>query len=380
MIRNGGTVRLGKFLIFIALGFIALGCTSEAEAACDPATTCNGNGSCNASGACVCETGFTGAACNQCAPNYYNYPNCTFCQASTTCQGRGTCSNTGACVCTAGFTGASCNQCAQDYYGFPNCTFCKASTTCNGKGTCGPTGGCDCAPGFTGANCNQCAANYYNYPNCTLCVASTTCNGHGVCNSTGSCVCSAGYTGASCNQCAAGYSGYPNCVLAQSGQTPTIQSISPGTAATTGGSKLVVIGSHFGTSGKITVGNKPCVVQSYGDLRVECSLPEGQGKDQSVILERAGSKSNIVKFSYLPPSITSISPSSGPSSGGTVLSITGANFGLNGSVTIGGKACAITAQTHARINCTLPPGNGTKLPVVVTVGGQTSTPEVFSYN
>ena len=102
---------------------------------CNAAITCNGNGACNTSGGCDCNTGFTGATCNQCAPNYYNYPACTFCMASITCNGNGTCNTAGGCNCDTGFAGPNCSQCAPDYYGYPNCTYCPASQGLQWNGT-----------------------------------------------------------------------------------------------------------------------------------------------------------------------------------------------------------------------------------------------------
>src|SRR5436190_7963390 len=87
----------------------------------------------------------------------------------------------GSCVCNTGYAGANCDQCATNYYGYPNCVFCLAAVTCSAHGTCGPTGSCNCFVGFAGPSCSQCAPNYYNYPNCTFCLASTTCSGHGTC-------------------------------------------------------------------------------------------------------------------------------------------------------------------------------------------------------
>ncbi len=68
-----------------------------------------GSGTCVSPFVCVCDTGYGGANCDQCAPNYYNYPVCTFCLASTTCSGNGTCTATGTCNCNAGFSGVDCS-------------------------------------------------------------------------------------------------------------------------------------------------------------------------------------------------------------------------------------------------------------------------------
>jgi len=113
---------------------------------------CNGNGVCEA-GTCVCDTGYAGAGCDRCAPDYYDYPNCFFCVAATTCSGHGTCNGQGDCDCDTGYAGGACDQCAPDLYDYPNCVFCQAAVTCLGHGTCNAYGECDCDPGYVGENC-----------------------------------------------------------------------------------------------------------------------------------------------------------------------------------------------------------------------------------
>jgi hypothetical protein len=75
--------------------------------------------------ACLCNTGFGGTFCDQCATDYYTYPTCTYCLASTTCSGHGTCSSTATCNCFSGFQGSSCNECLQDgnHYAYPACRY-----------------------------------------------------------------------------------------------------------------------------------------------------------------------------------------------------------------------------------------------------------------
>ena len=133
----------------LALGLI----WSLMNAGTASAQVCSGHGVMSG-GVCICNVGYVGPNCEFCAPNYYNYPNCTFCLASTTCSGHGFCTATGGCVCAVGYVGPNCSQCAPNYYNYPTCTFCLASTTCSGHGTCNALGGCNCAPGWTGPNCS----------------------------------------------------------------------------------------------------------------------------------------------------------------------------------------------------------------------------------
>lgn len=98
-----------KCPIFVAAlsAGILLSLSSLAEAGGCPGN-CNGQGTCLIDNTCACFVGFAGAACDACAPNYYNYPTCTFCEASATCSGNGVCSATGACNCNSGYSGVNC--------------------------------------------------------------------------------------------------------------------------------------------------------------------------------------------------------------------------------------------------------------------------------
>lgn len=190
------------------VGGLGVGRTSRAQQApaCNPTDTsvqCSGHGTCLGSGECLCNSGYAGASCDECASNRYNYPICTYCDPVTTCSGNGRCNSaSGACICDQGYTGDRCASCADSYWG-PDCTYCLAAITCSGQGTCNSaTGACDCRTGYAGANCNQCdaEANYYGSPPCIFCDPETTCSSHGSCNSaTGACFCDEGYTGPVCS-------------------------------------------------------------------------------------------------------------------------------------------------------------------------------------
>jgi hypothetical protein len=90
----------------------------------DPCTPdpCMGLGQCEA-GVCDCQTGFAGAACEQCAPGYVGYPTCTpnACQGNI-CSYHGACQEpSGLCMCDAGFSGAACDSCESPDKSYPNC-------------------------------------------------------------------------------------------------------------------------------------------------------------------------------------------------------------------------------------------------------------------
>ena len=56
------------------------------------------------------------------------------CCTQESCSGHGTCSNpAGSCICDVGYAGDDCSQCATNHYG-PTCKYCVAATTCSGHG------------------------------------------------------------------------------------------------------------------------------------------------------------------------------------------------------------------------------------------------------
>jgi len=87
------------------------------------------------------------------------------------------------------------------------------------------------------------------------------------------------------------------------------------------------------------------------------------------------------KFSYL-PTVTKVSPSSGPAAGGTTVTITGTNFATPATVTFGGVAATgVQVLSPTQLTAISPAGTG-KVDVRVTAPGGTSAispADKFSY-
>jgi MSHA biogenesis protein MshQ len=90
----------------------------------------------------------------------------------------------------------------------------------------------------------------------------------------------------------------------------------------------------------------------------------------------------IITYTVLAtPTVTAISPTSGPTAGGTSVTITGTNFTGATSVTIGGVAATgITVVNATTITATTPAGTaGAKNVVVTTPGGSGTGTNLFTY-
>ena len=115
-------------------------------------------------------------------------------------------------------------------------------------------------------------------------------------------------------------------------------------------------------------------------------LPEGSTVTLggvSYVLSYAGGDGNdvVLKNSFAAPTLTGINPTSGPTGGGTSVTITGTNLTGAIAVTIGGAACtALSANTATSITCTTPAGTAGARDVIVTTGGGSATGSgLFTY-
>ena len=174
---------------------------------------------------------------------------------------------------------------------------------------------------------------------------------------------------------------------------PSISSITPSSAATSGNVLITLVGSNFGTSGAVTFGPYTCSTSypgtSYSTNKVICYLPPGQGANLSVLVNVSAIVNPIVPlFSYNPPNITNISPVSGPTSGGGVITLYGVNFGLSAVVTFAnpsGSAQSLVCtpyglgQSHTQIQCTVPAFVGASVPIYANVSNQVSSGYPYVY-
>jgi hypothetical protein len=159
---------------------------------------------------------------------------------------------------------------------------------------------------------------------------------------------------------------------------PSITSITPDHGPTEGNVPITIQGSNFGPASadaqrSVVVGTSACplVASSSGHNSITCTLPPGQGVSRIVEVVAGDQPSNTSTLSYDPPAITSVSPTRASAAGGTLLTITGSNFGLTAAVTVDGETCPVTLQSHTELRCTGPaaPANDAAV-VAVNVSGQ----------
>ncbi|WP_206669915.1 IPT/TIG domain-containing protein, partial [Paenibacillus luteus] len=85
-------------------------------------------------------------------------------------------------------------------------------------------------------------------------------------------------------------------------------------------------------------------------------------------------------FAATEPAITSISPTAGPTTGGTTVTLTGTNLSGATAVTFGATAATgFTVNSATQITATAPAGSGTVDVRVTTAGGTSATSAADQY-
>ena len=159
---------------------------------------------------------------------------------------------------------------------------------------------------------------------------------------------------------------------------PILLAYSPvATFSTIGGDILTLNGGNFGTAPTISVGGSDCPLLNVNLAQtiINCTMPDGQGTSQSIIVRVGSRTTTSLTLDYTAPVITSIDPTSDYTSGGAILTIFGSNFGTSGSVLLGGSTCNVVAPgfSQSTIRCIIPRGMGTNREIIVVVSSQSAS-------
>lgn len=165
---------------------------------------------------------------------------------------------------------------------------------------------------------------------------------------------------------------------------PTIISVTPSSGPTSGGTAITIIGTGFTGTTSVTVGFAVATFTVISSTQINAVTPPGAAGAQNVVVTTPnGSATAVGAFTYTAnaPTITTVLPSSGPVSGGTLITITGTNFTGATSVTIGGiAATSFSVVSDTKITAVTPVGTvGAKDVAVTTAGGTATLPGGFIY-
>ena len=167
---------------------------------------------------------------------------------------------------------------------------------------------------------------------------------------------------------------------------PTVTGILPTSGPTAGGTVVTITGTNLTGATSVTIGGTAATgISVVGPTSITATTPAGAaGARDVVVVTPGGTGTGTGLFTYIAaPTVTGISPASGPPAGGTSVVITGTNLTAATAVKFGAtNATGYTVNSATQVTATSPAGSvGTVDITVVTAGGTSTTgaSDQFSY-
>jgi len=165
----------------------------------------------------------------------------------------------------------------------------------------------------------------------------------------------------------------------------TVSSVSPNSASTAGGTAVTITGMNFAAGVTVTFGGTSATnVAVVNGTTITATTPAGAAGAVTVTVTVSGQSGTLVSgFSYVvTPTVSGVTPDSGPTAGGTAVTITGAAFAAGATVTFGAAAANnVVVVGGTQITATTPAGGAGAVTVTVTNsnGPSGSLSNAFSY-
>jgi hypothetical protein len=167
---------------------------------------------------------------------------------------------------------------------------------------------------------------------------------------------------------------------------PTVTGINPTSGPTTGGTSVAITGTNFTGATAVDFGSTAATSFTVNSATsITATSPAGTGTVDVTVTTPAGTSatSSADQFTYVAgPTVTSINPNSGLTTGGTPVAITGTGFTGATAVKFGSTAAtSFTVNSATSITATSPAGTGTVDVTVTTSFGTsaTSSADQFTY-
>jgi cysteine-rich repeat protein len=169
---------------------------------------------------------------------------------------------------------------------------------------------------------------------------------------------------------------------------PRITSVSVTSGPAAGGTTVTITGTGFTGATAVAFGTAPAASFTVnGDTSITAVSPGASAATVDVTVTTAGGTSAVSstdQFTFIAaPAVSALSPDRGPINGGTLVTITGANFIDVATVSFGGTPAGFTVNDDASITAVSPPAEeaDTVHVTVATLGGTSAThaADAFTY-
>ncbi|GED89499.1 IPT/TIG domain-containing protein [Streptomyces sp. 6-11-2] len=159
---------------------------------------------------------------------------------------------------------------------------------------------------------------------------------------------------------------------------PTVSSISPNQGPSSGGNIVTVTGTGFSSTTAVQFGGRAATSFTVlSSTQLTAVPPAGTGAVNVTVTTSQGTSTQTATYTYVAaPAVSGVTPSQGPVSGGTTVTLTGTN--LSGATAVFFDAVAATSFTvlaATRIIAVTPAHAAGAAAVTVTTAGGTSNPD-----
>lgn len=170
------------------------------------------------------------------------------------------------------------------------------------------------------------------------------------------------------------------------GVAPTVASVSPSSGPQAGGTLITISGGSFRPDTTVSVGGAAASdVTILNPTTLTAVTPSGTGVADVVVATGAGSASVVSGFIYVAvapvPTLSSVSPDSGPIFGGTQVALSGTGFSSVATVSFGAAAASnVTVVSDTLLFVTTPASVAGAVSVTVSgVGGSATQLDAYTY-
>ncbi|WP_336053306.1 IPT/TIG domain-containing protein [Streptomyces sp. CA2R101] len=161
---------------------------------------------------------------------------------------------------------------------------------------------------------------------------------------------------------------------------PLLTGITPTMGPVTGGGTAVITGTNLTGTTSVRFGSRVATIQSVTDTAVTVGVPgaPSSGPVSVTVITPVGN-ANGLTFTYLDtPTVTGVSPDTGPTGGGTDVTITGAHLATAQAVTFDNTPAAFAVISDQTITASAPPHPAGGIAITVsTLGG--SSQSTYTY-
>ena len=152
---------------------------------------------------------------------------------------------------------------------------------------------------------------------------------------------------------------------------PTLISVAPNSGPAGGGTPVALTGTDFVAGATVTIGGAAATsVVVVSAMQITANTPAGSPGLADVVVQNLDGQTATLSagFTFVAaPVISNINPTSGPSAGGTLVTINGSNFQIGATVQFGANGATAVNFVNSNQLTALAPAAGSAVPVDVRV-------------